>query len=305
MTDHQTADLTEREYTFINQLLDYGVLSYQQIQRIYFPQSKQTVADQKRRQYGVTSTVSNWLKQLEQNGYVVLSTYAETARFSDTRVVWLSRKGAKEIVDDLKVSLKNLHWQKPHSRLMQLSHDLFCNTFRLKVEAALPHQEECSLVEWASGRLLAADSDTIEYTLLIDGKKVTKKRKIIADSFCILTRGNTIARYPIEIDNSTLSQTRILREKIYAGFAYINSPQYKKRYGENRGQWLFVMESERRMKNLQKTVLRELGKVGALGFYFTTFEQVNARNVLTDPIWYLGGAAQTPQSLLYAIQNRV
>jgi hypothetical protein len=65
------------------------------------------------------------------------------------------------------------------------------------------------------------------------------------------------------------------------------------------------MESERLMKNLQEMVLRELGKVAAATFYFTTFAQVESRNVLSDPIWFLGGAAQTPQSLRYALENRV
>lgn len=305
MTLTKTPVLTSRDHTFLERLLDYGILTFEQVQTIFFPESEKTTRDKKTRMYGVTSTVLNRLYALEKAGYIVLSTHEETARLKNTRVVWLSRMGAQEIAGDLKIDIKNLHWQKPHSRLTQLSHDLFCNTFRIRLEAALPHQRECSLKEWVSGRLLASDSDTIEYALPIDGKMGTKKRKIIADSFCILTVGETTARYPIEIDNSTLSQTRILKEKIYAGLAYINSPEYKRRYGENRGRWLFIMESERRMKNLQETVLRELGKVKAIAFYFTTFENITTHNVLTDPIWFLGGASQVPQSLLYAVENRV
>jgi Replication-relaxation len=301
----KTPVLTHRDYAFLSGLLDYGILSFEQVQTAFFPESEKTAGDRQNRRYGVTSTVLHRLYALEKAGYIVLSTHEETARLPNTRVVWLSKKGAQEEARDLKIDIKNLHWQKPHSRLTQLSHDLFCNTFRIRLEAALPHQRECSLKEWVSGRLLAGDSDTIEYAVPFDGKMITKKRKIIADSFCILTVGETTARYPIEIDNSTLTQTRILKEKIYAGLSYINSPEYKKRYGENRGRWLFVMESERRMKNLQETVLRELGKVKAIAFYFTTFEQIKTKNVLTDPIWFLGGASQTPQSLLYAVEHRV
>lgn len=296
--------LTARDRELLSGLLDYGLLSLEQVQALFFRESDQTAADHKTRRYGVTTTVLNRLYVLEKAGWIVLSTHAETARFPNTRVCWLGRKAAQAMATDLKLPLRALHWQKPHSRLTQIPHDLMANTFRLRLEAAISQQAGCSLIEWLSGRLLAGDSDTIAYSLPLDGRTVNKERKIIADSFCILGLGDSTARYPIEIDHSTLTQTRIMKEKIYAGLAYINSTPYKKRYGENRGRWLFVMESERRMKHLQANIVREVGKVAAASFYFTTFEAVQTRNVLLDPIFFLGGAAQTPQSLLYALQNR-
>lgn len=296
---------TPRGREFLTTLLDYGILSYDQVQTLFFPESMAAATGDKPRRYGVSSTVINWLYSFEKSGYVVLSSHEETARFPNTRVVWLSRTGAQVLADEMKVTVKALHWQKPHSRLTQIPHDLTANMFRLRLTHALERQEKCSLKEWVSGRLLAADSDTIEYNLPIDGRMVKKARRIVADSFCILTVGDTTARYPIEVDNSTLTQTRIMKEKIYAGVAYIGSPQYKKRYGENRGRWLFIMESERRMKNLQETVVTELGKVPAAAFYFATFTAIRERDIFSDPIWFLGGAAKTPQSLRYAVENRV
>lgn len=294
--------LTERGHIFLTTLLDYGILSFDQVQTLFFPQS---VAPANDRRYKVSSTVINWLYSFEKSGYIVLSSHDETARFSNTRVCWLSRKGAKLLADEMKLLVHSLHWQKPHSRLTQIPHDLTANTFRIRLTEALTHQEKLSLKEWVSGRLLAADSDKIEFNLPVDGRMVKKERRIVADSFCILRVGDITARYPIEIDNSTLTQTRIMKEKIYAGIAYIGSSKYKKRYGENRGRWLFIMESERRMKNLQETILSELGKVNAATFYFTTFDQMKGNNVFLDPIWFLGGAAQTPQSLAYAVEHRV
>jgi len=296
---------TPRGREFLTTLLDYGVLSFEQVQALFFPDSVTEAADQKGRRYGVSSTVLNWLYSFEKSGYVVLSSHEETARFPNTRVVWLSRNGVQVLADEMKVSVKALHWQKPHSRLTQIPHDLTVNMFRLRLTDALAHQKKCSLKEWVSGRLLAGDSDTIEYAMPVDGRMMKKARRIVADSFCILTAGETTARYPIEVDNSTLTQTRIMKEKIYAGVAYIVSQQYKRRYGENRGRWLFLMESERRMKNLQETVVQELGKVPAATFYFTTIEAIRTQNVFEAPIWFLGGAAKTPQSLRYAIENRV
>jgi hypothetical protein len=293
---------TSRGRDFLTALLDYGILSYDQVQALFFPDS---VAAESNRRYNVSSTVINWLYSFEKSGYVILSSHEETAHFPNTRVVWLSRSGAQVLADEMKVTVKALHWQKPHSRLTQIPHDLTANTFRLRLTQALSHQEKCSLKEWVSGRLLAADSDTIEYNMPVDGRLVKKARRIIADSFCAVTVGDTTARYPIEVDNSTLTQTRIMKEKIYAGLAYISSPQYRKRYGENRGRWLFLLESERRMRNLQETVVTELGKVAAATFYFTTFAEMKERDVFLDPIWFLGGAAKTPQSLAYAVENRV
>lgn len=295
---------TARGRAFLNTLLDYGLLSYDQVQTLFFSKSDAR-ADTRTRRYGVSSTVINWLYAFEKSGYIVLSNHAETARFSNLRVCWLSRTGAKTLADEMKTTVKALHWQKPHSRLTQIPHDLMANTLRIRLISAMTGQPLCSLVEWLSGRLLAADSDTIEYTLPVDGRMVKKARRIVADSFCILRIGETTTRYSIEVDNSTLTQTRIMKEKIYAGVAYIQSLQYKRRYGENRGRWLFVMESERRMKNLQETVVNELGKVKAATFYFTTMAAIQARDVFFDPIWFLGGAAKTPQSLAFAIENRV
>ncbi len=292
---------TPRGREFLTTLLDYGILSYDQVQVLFFPDSVEANSGKR---YNVSSTVINWLYSFEKSGYVILSSHEETARFPNTRVCWLSHTGAQVLADEMKVMVKALHWQKPHSRLTQIPHDLTANTFRIRLTQALAHQEKCSLKEWVSGRLLAADSDTIEYNMPVDGRMIKKRRRIVADSFCAVTAGNITARHPIEVDNSTLTQTRIMKEKIYAGVAYITSPQYKKRYGENRGRWLFLLESERRMRNLQEMVVTELGKVAAATFYFTTFAQMQKRNVFFDPIWFLGGAAKTPQSLAYAIENR-
>ncbi|MEZ4672597.1 MAG: replication-relaxation family protein [Anaerolineae bacterium] len=298
--------LTARDRLLLNGLLDYGLLTLAQVQACYFPTSQTTIqAGQRTRRYGVTTTVLNRLYALEKAGWVALSTHAETARYPDTRVVWLGRGAAQVMAQELKLPIQVLHWHKPHSRLMQIPHDLMATTLRLRLETALRQQPECELVEWLSGRLLAADSDSIAYTLPLDGRQVKKTRRIVADSFCVLSCGGSISRFPIETDHSSLSQTRILKEKIHAGLAYIHSPQYRKRYGDNQGRWLFVMESEKRLKNLQALVLRELGKVAASAFYFTSFEAVKTQNVLTDPIWWLGGAAQTPQALWYALKNRV
>ncbi len=298
--------LTARDRALLNRLLDDGLLTLTQIQAAYFPAAQETLQTVSRpRRYGVTTTVLNRLYALEQAGWIVLSRHMETARYRDLRVAWLGRRGAQLIAQEMKLPLRALHWQPPHSRLLQIPHDLMATTFRLRLEAALARQPEWVLSEWLSGRLLASDPDRVQYTFPAGGQSITRTRRVIADSFCILNSGGRTARFPIETDHSTLSQSRIMKEKIHAGWAYLRSPEYRKRYGDNQGRWLFVMESQRRLKNLQGLVLRELGKVAAADFYFTNHEAVQQRDVLVDPIFYLGGAAQTPQSLLYALQNRV
>jgi hypothetical protein len=92
-----------------------------------------------------------------------------------------------------------------------------------------------------------------------------------------------------------------MREKIHTGLAWINSREYKRRFGDNTGRWLYLMESERRMRNLQALVGRELGYAAA-AFYFATLEQARSGQVLTDPIWY-HGTSQTPQSLATHIKQ--
>lgn len=299
----------ERDHALLDGLLDYGVLTFSQVQEVYFPASMKTAQDDSTaRRYGVTSTVLHLLYGLEKAGYVAFSTHEQSAGLpANTRIIWLARKGAQYIADSQGVDVSALHWQRPGTRLSQIPHDLMANTLRIRLEQAIALQKECSLKEWLSGRLLAGDPDTVAYELPLGNKTISKQRRIIPDSFCILTLEDSEdrpAKFAIEIDNSTHPQSRIIRDKLHAGLAYISSPQYRKRFGDNRGRWLFVMESERRMKNTQEHTERELEK-GAAAFYFTTFDRIEHNNVLTDPIWFLGGKGTTPQALLTAMKNRL
>jgi hypothetical protein len=103
-------------------------------------------------------------------------------------------------------------------------------------------------------------------------------------------------RLLLELDNSTHANERFGREKVAPGLAYIKSGEYKARFGANSGRWLVVTTGERRMTNLMRQTHQVAGR-GAKVFLFTTFDQLENGNILTDPVWYQVGS-EKPMSLL-------
>ena len=79
---------------------------------------------------------------------------------------------------------------------------------------------------------------------------------------------------------------RFAREKVLPGVAYLKSSKYATRFGQPYGRYLVVTSSERRMLNMKAQTERNGGK-GL--FYFSTFTNLNAGSILTDPMWLLAG----------------
>lgn len=84
------------------------------------------------------------------------------------------------------------------------------------------------------------------------------------------------------------------RKRLVSYFAYIDTPEYKARFGQNNGQWLIVTTGKRRLQNLMSQAKLVAGDNACRRFFFTTFPrcfretpdgQLEVSNVLTRPIW--------------------
>jgi hypothetical protein len=207
------------------------------------------------------------------------------------------RRMAKRLRD------QGIRWlQEP--RFQSLAHELAVVDVRLAFERAIRELPGLHLEEWIFESEFRSDPDTVEYRLKgRDGQVRQVKRKIYPDSFFVFVDERRVAqgelaraRLLLEIDHATHSNPRFGREKVAPGLAYINSPQYKARFGDNSGRWLVVTTGERRMRNLMYQT-RKVAGTGANTFLFATFDRLETGNVLTDPVWLQVGRRE-PVSLL-------
>jgi hypothetical protein len=180
-------------------------------------------------------------------------------------------------------------------RWNQLEHDLAIIDFRLAVEKAVRELPGLRLESWIPEGAFLSQMDVVEYQLTDrTGESKRVRKGVRPDGYFVVVDEKrqsqglpARARFLLEVDMATHDTGSFAREKILAGLAYIQSPAYKTRFGENRGRWLVVTTSEVRLKHL----LRETQQVaGAQAFLFTTFDHLRSGNILARPIWQQPGA---------------
>jgi hypothetical protein len=140
--------------------------------------------------------------------------------------------------------------------------------------------------------------DTVEYESEgRDGAMRRVKKGVCPDAYFVvddetrrLSGAPHRARFLLELDNATHDNPSFGFEKALPGAAYVGSPAYKRRFGHNSGRWLMVTTAgDRRAEHLMQQTEARVGNRAGM-FYFTTFEQVKARNLLTADIWLQGGS---------------
>ncbi len=181
----------------------------------------------------------------------------------------------------------------------QIPHDLKVVGFWQAVEGATNNEPKFTLEYWISEREFRSRPDKIEYRL---GRK-RLSRRVIPDGYFVVVdeerraRQETHrARFLLELDMANEPNPRFENEKLAAGAAYLQSPEYKERFGVNAGRWLVVTTGEVRMRHLMERAANSAGRAAHL-FLFSTLKQTLATNPLTSPIWRRVGRRE-PQALL-------
>jgi hypothetical protein len=193
---------------------------------------------------------------------------------------------------------------------MQLAHDLAVVDCRLAIERAVSELPSLRLETWVHESDFRANGDLVTYKARNrDGTMEQAEKFVYPDSYLVIVderrrsgRLLTKARFLLELDNATHAQSRFGREKAAPGLAYLKSPEYKARFGDNSGRWLVVVAAGKvRMRNLMRQTRHVLG-VGAGAFLFTTFDELGASNVLIEPIWWQVGQ-RDPVPLFAEVQK--
>jgi hypothetical protein len=151
-----------------------------------------------------------------------------------------------------------------------------------------------TLHRWVPESEFWTHPDTVEYETASSKKK---KRRVIPDGFFTIRR--TMVSNPgvmeelaflLEIDMGTEDNPRFAREKVRPGVAYLDSKQYQERFGIDYGRWLVVTTSQTRLENMMAQTERA---GGADLFYFTIFDEISGKTVLTSSIWRPAGSNKT------------
>ena len=254
--------LTERDRRILEAVHAYdGVLSFSQLQRLFFTGKSQT---------------EQRLKLLYQHGYLARLDKDQRRRFPEM-VYWLDKKGAELVASQDGTPLPEFYWRK-EPRWFQIEHDLEVTYFRLDLLEACSRDTHIHVETWIPESEFWAYPDQVTYSY--QDKKL--HRHIRPDGFFMLNTGDHRIRYLLEIDRSTEDNPRFFREKILPGMAYLKSEAYEKRFGHRSGRWLVVTTGERRLANMLSQARQ--AKVNGL-FYFTTFDKITPETLLQSPIW--------------------
>jgi hypothetical protein len=293
-----------RDEEILNSIYQFGgILAKRQIKDIFWP-GKSDRAMEKR------------LTKLHKEGYVNWPEKEDRKIHAVPEpICWLGWKGAVLlgqryglVIDHIACSNENqirrleiqlhrqgFHWLR-EPRWIQIRHDLVVVEFLMLLQKSLQKYPDLSLSEWIPEGAFRSHMDVIEYQEVL-GKVIKKVKKgICPDAFFIIEDNNRKklgqpyrARFLLEIDNNTHDNPSFGAEKSLPGGYYIQSPEYKQRFGQNSGRWLVVTTAgEKRMQNLLGQTEEKAGKNASL-FLFSTYSKISISNLLQDKVWLQGG----------------
>ena len=291
-----------------------GLLARRHLRGRFWPSGKTPRAMEKR------------LAKLKRAGYIDFPTpelYGEEP--IPESIIWLEWKGIvyvaekKGVFMDLPAEMnetrkrllqkdlkqKGIRWMR-RPRYGQVLHDLTTIDTRMAIENSVNEIPGLELEEWIPEGVFYTEMDPVEYTIRISkGGRKRVRRGVRPDGYFVILHLERDkaglpprARYLLELDNATHPMTRFGNKKVLAFLAYMKSPRFKKRFGDNNCEVLVVTKSPQRMKNLIRQTKESTGDDARL-FRFSTFEELgisrdqrgsNGRaderiNVITSPIW--------------------
>jgi len=259
--------LMERDIEILKAVHEFRIMRGDQLQALFF---------------GSQSTASYRLSRLYQHGFMdrhFLPTLGGLA--SSPALYTLGKRGVDILRRVLDCGPKDIRKPPNNQELspLFLEHLLQINDFRVAVTVAARHLDY-TLEKWLDDYQLKADYDRVVIQTP-QGRK--RSVSLIPDGYFVLQVPQGRACFFLELDRGTMTRSRF-RDKVLAYQAYITSGQYEKRYGTRSLRVLTVTSGPKRLANLKE----EAEKVnGGRVFWFATTEQVTAKRVLSEPIWYV------------------
>jgi hypothetical protein len=164
--------------------------------------------------------------------------------------------------------------------------------FRLGLISSARRISHLDLEQWIPESTFRSETDVVRFTYANSpGRQRTKSKGMCPDGYFVIADRKRAAagkryraRFLLEIDMATHDNNSFGIEKAAAGAAYIQSDEYRCRFGAQNGRWLVITTSEVRLKNLMKHTHKHARNHTNL-FYFSTLDRMLSANCLLDPIW--------------------
>lgn len=280
--------LTERDNAVLEKVSAYRALTTEHIEALCFTPTTRSKCKLR-------------LKLLYHHGFLLRTEQPQS--LTEGRkpfVYWLDKKGAELIAINRGIEFSEVGWKPMMHKVgpQFLYHLLDTNTVRIAVTLAA-QQHGMTIVDWRDEETLRKDHANDVVT--IKGPQGSEqKTTVIPDDYFVIevpivAEGRSI--YPrlfVEIDRRTVTgeasvsnqSQRDWAHKVQAYVAYYHSDAHKQRYGSTAGRVITITTGEKRAANL-KAITERVG--GKSRFWFTTFEQLSAQTVLTEPIWSVAG----------------
>jgi hypothetical protein len=276
--------MTERDRRILHAIYDYRMLTRAQIERLLF------APDGGQDHFTKTSKAQLRLKLLYQNKYLErVPMPVGNATWAWQPVYRLARTGAELVASRMGVNLRDLiYWGKGDDQTQRttdvttlfLTHALRIHDVRIAMTIAAM---KCGyqIETWLDDGQLKCQEQKDYVAVTEQGR--SKIVAVIPDAYFILHLGDRRARFFLELDRATMSNSR-WGERIRAYLAYVQSGKYSARYQATSLRILTVTTTEQRLMNLKETTKKAGGDDL---FWFTTFDQVSPSSVFFDPIWRL------------------
>ena len=219
---------------------------------------------------------------------------------SKPSVFMLDKVGAELVEARLGIDVKPSEWKprQAEHNLIFMEHTLAVADFRLALQQACL-DNQVTLADWTGEAILRKEPVKVEVTLNADK---TAKVTLVPDGFCrlVLPSGHTTWIF-LEIDRGTVTvepshwELRSWRRKVLAYRQLPETGQLQEHFGAESMIVATVITSEQRLRNLKRA--SERAKADHR-FWFTTFEALNAKAILTEPVWAIAGLKMDRQCLL-------
>lgn len=235
------------------------------------------------------------LKWLFQYGY--LERKAQTRRLDEPAkplLYFLDEKGALLIAEKEGLFREQVNWRSQDNQLSDLflNHTLAINDLRINF-AVSANKLDMTIPEWKDERVLKNLQNRVVVEIKTGGTK--QKFNLYPDAYnCIEDNEGSQYHHFIEVDLGTETikssglKKKDFQRKILAYRAYIQSGKFEKTYGADIFRVLIIAGSRNRMLNL-KSASEEIEKKGNEIFWFTTLNQLQNANIISDPIWFAIG----------------
>lgn len=174
-----------------------------------------------------------------------------------------------------------------------LTHDIAIMDVKLAFIKNIETLEGLQLANWIPEGVFRSNPDVIHFSYFDrDGNTKHGKKGVLPDAYFEIINEDLKnkgvphrIRFLLEIDMSTHDNPSFGREKVAPGIAYIRSPEYKARFGYNRGYWLVITNGgDIRLRNLVHQT-RDIARSDISLFFFSTLEEILSTNPINSLIW--------------------